>query len=109
MTDLDALKTCCTGAAIAAVVAWAVAQFFPNFAGSLPAGSVRNLYMKPLNFGLVVGVLVLVVSGLTHMGTREEQYNYYSNLLQPETYGYGGLPPSDGSIDTKVQFKNFLA
>lgn len=109
--DEEALKSCCLGAAISAVVAGAIAQFFPNLASNLPAGSIRNLYMKPLNFGLVVGVLVLVISGLTHMGTAQPaaEYNYYSNLLHPETYGYGGMSPSAGSLNNTVQFKNFMA
>lgn len=109
-TDQAAMKACCLGAVVAAVVAGAVAQYCPKLASNLPSGAVRNLYMCPWKFALVIGVLVLVVTGLMHMGTRStSDYLFYANLLQPETYGYGGLAPSSGSLNKKVQFKNFMA
>ena len=96
----EAMKTCCLTAVISGAVAGAVAQFFPNFATNLPVGTIRDLYRNPLNFALVVGVLVLLITGVSHIATEEtSSYDYYSSLLHPETYGYGS---------SKVQFKNYL-
>lgn len=107
--DQKALKSCCLVAAVSAAVAVAVAQFYPDLASNLPAGSIRNLYMKPFYFGLAIGLLVLVISGLAQMSMKpSDEYSYYSGLLNPEKYGYGGIEPSTGSSNTQVQFKNYV-
>lgn len=105
----EMLKTCCLYAVIAAAGAVALAQFVPNLYVRLPAGTLRKLYKHPLYFGLVVGLIVFVLGGLIHAGTKSSnQFNYYAHLLHPETYGYSGLSPAGGSRSKRVQFKNFM-
>ncbi len=113
MTDFDKLKKCCGSAFIGAGLAWALATFQPGFVDSMPA-ALKTIYMDPVQFALLVGLLVLIVGGIVQsMNARGEGQTFrastYSRIRAPETYGYSGLSPAGvGEPSGKIGFKNFV-
>ena len=100
----QSIMACCMTSIVAAGAAWALATFQPQLVNSLPVGAIKTMYMKPLQFGLLVGVLVFVGGLVIAKLSNKTQFGAetYSSLLAPESYGYAGLAPASIGQDNAV-------
>lgn len=102
-------QQCALHGAIAAIIGWAVANFMPNLASSLPSGMIRNTFLNPIQFGIAVGIIFCLSSLAYQFFRKGEQFHFYSDILKPENYGYTGLAPMGQPEPSRVQFKNYVS
>jgi len=89
-------------------LSYGIARYDPLTISKMLPAPVLKLYAKPVNFALVIGIVVLLVFILVMKGRGTELYytETFGDLLPAEMYGYGGMAPS--SAANGIQFDNSI-